>query len=83
MRSNKELLEVVLANQNLFQTGLCNWVDHLFYQDHITIYELWYLEDFLDLKLPGVMRDGYCWPQGQIKVRLEFLEKELPNFERQ
>ena len=87
MKTNKELLQVFLDNQNLFEDGLCIWVSKLYIKYLITREEEEYLYILIRNnrpfftrikdKLSGRKRHCYYWKQGDIKPRIKWLKKYL------
>lgn len=47
MRTIKELLQIILDNQNYFSTGLCNWVYMCHLNDLINLEEYLCLRDYI------------------------------------
>lgn len=89
MRSNKELLQVFLDNQDAFYSGLCAWENRLWAKGLITDDEYSYLQceiitltnrpkiSHLKWLFQGANKRSYWWTKGYIKPRIEFLQKHL------
>ena len=86
MRTNKELLQVFLDNQNLFECGLCSWTGELFSKYLITKEEKSYLYNLIDDNRPFFIKfkdkligyiNCYYWKEGNIKPRIKRLKKYL------
>lgn len=85
MRTNKELLQVFLDNQKLFETGLCSWIDALLCVNLINNEEFKYLNDLILKHKPILYRlrisknsiYGYYWEKGKIEPRIKWLKKHL------
>lgn len=90
MRTNKQLLKVLLDNKNLFDRGLCWWICCLRIEDLITIEEENHLKEIVCYNRPKYRlyheiynpnklnsNNSYFWYRGYLKPRLEFLKKHL------
>lgn len=93
MRSNKELLDIFLNNQNLFKYGICQWTSVLKWKALITIEEESYLLKLVKENRPifrfknyfynpdkineGYKPDYYYWKSGFINPRIKWLKKYL------
>ena len=87
MRTNKELLQVFLDNQNLFKCGLCEWVRELYHNFLISEKEKFYLYNLINNNRPFFIRikdilscrkrTCYYWKIGDIKPRIKWLKKYL------
>lgn len=86
MRSIKELLEVMLENQNLFQTGLCLWARYLLDKHVITISEYDCLDCYIKKNRPFILSSlsafnhrnrTFYWDNGEIKYRINWIKKHI------
>lgn len=83
MRTNKELLEIILNNRQLFSTGLCMWLIGLRYTGKISEEEKDYLAKLVIENRPFLCKvylqgnAGYFWKKGKIEPRIKFLKKYL------
>ena len=85
-RSIKELLQVMLANQDLFKTGLCNWSLQLEIWSIISEEEEMLLKDYIWENRPSKWssvdafkrrNDTYYWVCGDIQPRIKWIEKHI------
>ena len=80
-RTIKELLQLMLDNQELFTTSLCTWKARLYLNDIITTDESISLAIFIDEHRPWVkifqMNSGYYWSKGKIKPRIKWIKKYI------
>lgn len=81
MRNIKELLTVMLENENLFITGMCQWVWHLKIKDYITPSEYGLLRRCFINNQPWVtnfkinyIRNEYWWKADNIKPRIRWIK---------
>lgn len=89
MRSIKELLELMLQHQNLFQEGLCSWALTLKIKDIITRQEYDTLHSYISHNRPdyfswtnfinsyGSKNCGYYFPWGKIKPRIYWIKTHI------
>jgi hypothetical protein len=81
-RAIKTLLQLMLDNQDLFKSGLCNWSDKLPIN-----YEEWRtLKKYIKENRPSMFSstnaflhctDCYYWKIGDIKPRLKWINKHI------
>ena len=85
-RSIKELLEVMLNNQELFNGGLCSWAWHIYRDDKITLEEYRILEFYIRENRPSIfssvdafmhMTSLFYWEKCNIKPRIEWINKHI------
>jgi hypothetical protein len=78
MRTTKELLQIMLNNQNLFDGGLCRWAFNLWENRNINYNELNQLNNYISTHptLRGINR-AYYWECGKIKPRIEWLKNHI------
>jgi hypothetical protein len=85
-RTIKELLQLMLDNQNLFERGLCHWNDILYRKCLITKKERTKLYVYIQDNRPSMVssieafisRDSeYYWKFGNIKPRIEWIKKHI------
>ncbi len=93
MRNFKELGEVLLENQDLFQSGLCHWIDNLKDDNKITKEERDKLKIKIDYNRPTRKiiniiynpdkikhyQNSYYWKRDEIKPRIKWIKKHLIN----
>ena len=79
-RSIKQLLQLLLDNQQLFITGICNWNLQLLHSGIITSLEVTkairYLEDNLPTRQYG-SNDMYSWPPFKIEPRIAWIQEQI------
>ena len=84
-RSINELLQLLLNNINLFESGLCYLISDLYIKDIITISECAKLEYYVNINKPinfntllHCMKDGYFyWKRGSKEPRIKWLKKHI------
>lgn len=79
-RSIKQLLQLLLDNQQLFITGICHWRQRLYILDFITLCECDLLMKHLDSNLPPKMYGAvgeYSWPPFKIEPRIAWIETQI------
>jgi hypothetical protein len=89
-RNIKELLEVMLNNQHLFSSGLCQWVVSCHLYDQISEGEWRTLDTYIQKNKPrGAInkflisfRGGFYWKKGNIKPRIKWIKKHLKNLKK-
>ena len=81
-----ELLELLLQNQNRFESGLCNWVNSLYFVDIITNDEFRELKTFIKKNRPSkfsscsafIKRNSeWYWKENKIKPRIKWIKKHI------
>lgn len=86
MRSIKELLEIMLDNQQDFSQGLCSWVSSLRYEQKINHIEFVLLRNYIGNNRPnrfssiGAYKNrssSFYWKRGDIKPRIEWIKKHI------
>jgi hypothetical protein len=88
MRTIKESLEVMLENKDLFNKGLCNWAEKLYYRNIITGSEQSKLKNYIDENRPFMLSSistmceiikhtDYYWKEGDIKPRIKWIQKHI------
>jgi hypothetical protein len=81
-------LEVMLEHQNLFRSGLCNWIYHLRIRRFITSNEYEILKKYIRENKPPVYSSWssfktlfdypeYYWGFGEINPRLKWINKHI------
>lgn len=82
-RSINELLWLMLYHQEEFRSGLCEWVDEMYY--HITFGESRKLEKYIKENRPKniywLIKDDYYWEFGDIKPRIKWIKKHIKKTE--
>ena len=83
-RSIKELLQLMLDNQNLFREGLCSWSGELYFiKNKISYKEYDLLYNYINKNAPFSYKinifntSAYFWKKGDIKPRIEWLKKHI------
>lgn len=81
MRTIRELLKIMLDNQELFQTGLCGWCHKLYFKDIITKDEYYIIRNYI-YKYPTkryktAANSSYYWEIGDIDSRIKWLKKHI------
>jgi hypothetical protein len=80
-RSIKELLELFLEHQYLFESGLCWWNSCMEQHNIITWLEYKiiksYLNDYKLLHFDNLSELDFWWSRGHIKPRLEWLKEQI------
>jgi hypothetical protein len=81
-RSIKELLQLMLDNQDLFYDGLCFWVRDLYLKKIISTHERNLLEDYISKNAPFLykinpFKDGYYWKRRDISKRILWLKIQI------
>jgi len=87
MRSNKELLELMLKNQHHFTkvSGLCHWVNLVCAHKVITEDEADSLMSLIHWNRPrkkwssisAYSNAGFYWEPGKIKPRIKWIKKQI------
>lgn len=84
MRTTKELLQVMLDNIDMLESGLCYYVAALSRNSIISYSEYDHLIKYLDACLPdrkyrGIYIDRleYCFPYGEKEPRIEWLKQQI------
>ena len=81
-RTEKELIEIMLDNEDLFVTGLCKWLHQIYFYELIsfTEYEM-LLFIFADNRPYTEIGIGYYWWQsGNIEPRIDFLNDLIKKY---
>ena len=86
MRNIKELLELMLENQDYFNSGLCTWAGKMFCTDLITYDENYSLKNYINKNRPHKYSSllayrsrssGYYWKEGNIQPRITWIKKHI------
>jgi hypothetical protein len=86
MRTIKELLQIMLDNQDLFQRGLCGWACRIYEHDIINNEELSELEDYIIDNRPSkyssisaflCQNSLFYWTHGNISPRIKWIKKHI------
>ena len=84
MRTIKELLELMLENQQCFERGLCYWVSEMYSKSIIKPFEYIRLMDYICSNKPTFFENpryyfsmSYYWKKGNIKPRLKWIKKHI------
>ena len=76
-----ELIDIVLENKDLFSTGLCTWFRVLYVNDKLTFNEYSTLFDCILQNNEDKLINTFWWSEGDIKPRIEFLQKLKTKYE--
>ncbi len=81
-RTEKELIDIMLNNKNLFVTGLCRWLQCLYHNEVIKFDEYsMLLSIFVDNRPNTNIGIGcFWWESGNIEPRIEFLNNLLKKY---
>jgi len=86
VRSIKELLQIMLDNKELFQSGLCYWCNNLFHLEIINHSERIILQKYIANNRPSKYSSlkayrnrfsAYYWKREDIKPRIKWIEKHI------
>jgi hypothetical protein len=75
----EKVLKLLLDNQDLFSTGICDWVGSLEKINLITETELLWMDDYLKNNVPQKRLSifGFVWDCGVIEPRIEWINAQL------
>ena len=75
----KNVLILLLDNQYLFSTGICDWVESLEKNNLITETELLWMDDYMKNNIPNsrLFIFGFWWNCGEIEPRIEWIQAQL------
>jgi hypothetical protein len=85
-RTIKELLQLMLEHQELFESGLCNWKNELCFKSLMTIDEYVSLGFFIAKNRPSKYSSisayknrhfAHYWKSGDIKPRIKWIKKHI------
>lgn len=86
MRTIKELLQLMLDNQQHFTRSLCFWTDRLLTKDIISLQESIRLDIYIRNNRPSKWSSfgafmctgsNWYWPKDKIKPRIKWLKKHI------
>jgi len=80
MRTNKELLELMLENQQNFHSGLCAWIISMYLRGIITTEEYYEFKKYLNQNKPITFHrifSAFWWKQGDINPRIKWIKKHI------
>jgi len=86
MGTVKQLLEIMLVNQQYFSLGLCHWVLNLSEAGIISFKEEQLLSDYIDNNRPHMFssisafkqRDNdFYWPKGELQPRIDWINRHI------
>mgnify|MGYP003640951016 CR=1 FL=1 len=86
MRTIKQLLQVMLDNKDLFNSGLCHWIDQLWFRSKINDDESRLLGKYIRENKPSKFSsiDAWCsrnnhyyWKPGNITPRINWINKHI------
>ena len=88
MRTIKELLQLMLDNQEHFVSGLCSWAFYLCRHGKINNLELMLLDRYIKTNKPSkwssfdafsnsLKKSDWYWKYGNIKPRVEWINKHI------
>jgi hypothetical protein len=81
MRTEKELLQILLDNMNLFTTGLCILSWRLSNDEIITQKEEEFIDEYISSNLLHG-RFGYAFPRGEREPRIKWLKQQIKQLEK-
>lgn len=93
MKTDKELLQIMLDNKQHFCYGLCYWAANLYYYDILTEDEYFRLDHYISENLPTftwykllhplitTIGTGYCWEKDNIAPRIKWIEAQIKKLE--
>jgi len=75
----EKVLKLLLDNQDLFRTGICDWVYSLEQTKLITETETLWMDDYLKNNAPRLRFSmiGFWWDCGKIEPRIEWINAQL------
>ena len=85
----KELLQLMLEHQELFDEGLCNWKSSLMHKSLISLEEYFMLKNYIRENKPSIFSSwnvfkhrifisyGFYWTPGKIKPRVKWIKKHI------
>jgi hypothetical protein len=77
MRTEKELWQLVLSRQDLFEEGLCLWILNLRFVNEINLFEYRTLRQSLSKNLPFYSPDLFCWFRDDIQPRIDWINERI------
>jgi hypothetical protein len=77
MRTTKELLELMLTRQDLFEIGLCGWVENMRNAGLITDAERLELKGLIREREPNDSKGGYYWETKILKPRIDWIKERI------
>lgn len=89
MKTDKELLQIMLDNKQHFCYGLCYWADTLYFHDILTEDEYFRLDHYISENLPTFtwykllhpFEVAYCWEKDDIAPRIKWIEAQIKKLE--
>jgi hypothetical protein len=82
-RSIKELLQLMLDNQNIFSLGLCYWATNMYGHKKISKEEYYLLSNYIRKNAPfshkiNIFKSSpFYWKAGAIAPRILWLKKQI------
>lgn len=79
-RPIKELLQVMLDNQQEFSNGMCFWLINLYWLDYISRDELKTLQNYMRRNRPWwyfFRFDSYWWAKDDIEPRIRWIKEHI------
>ena len=73
----KQLLELMLEHQELFEVGLCFWATNLYKYNLITYDELIILRKHIKKNKPVNAGRTFYWNYGEINPRIEWINQQI------
>jgi hypothetical protein len=81
MKSNKEILELMLENQHLFKAGLCQWAFDTCIKNNISMKEYdnidWYIYKNRPMNLRTLFNTTYYWYPRDKSPRIKWIKKHI------
>lgn len=81
MRTIKELLQLMLDNQHLFDEELCIWAYYLYHYSYISTKEHRALKQYIHQNTPVHVDTDYWWEAGDITPRIEWIKEQIKKLE--
>lgn len=89
MKTDRELLQIMLDNEQHFCYGLCYWAVNLYYHDILSEDEYHKLDSYILENLPRFtwykifhqFENGYCWKKDDIAPRIKWIKAQLKKLE--
>lgn len=81
MRTIKELLQLMLDNQDMFPDGLCWWASALYNAQYISSEEYTALKKYILENKPDHVDTRYWWRACDIEPRIAWIEEQIKKLE--
>lgn len=77
MKTNKELQEIMLENQEFFTNGICDWLMNIKRKKLITWEETEHLVKIVQSNKPEGCDNQYYWPKGELEPRIKWIKEYI------